>query len=489
MADLFWAYWDATIRFALLASLLLAITPLLKRMIPPRLLCWAWAILLLRLALPFSLPFSGSIFNVHESLQPSAWTEAIRRGVVNAGLGETILPAMRDEDALVIATRIPISWETALMSLWLLGVAAMAARLLKNVLQLKRFFAGAERYDSGALYRLFKDTRRRLGIYANVPLLVSDCVKTPGIAGVFNPRIIVPRQCAEKLGEQELRCVFMHELTHYRRGDLFLHHALLLLCYIHWYNPLAWMVLKQFKDEMEKACDLEVVDSVCGGSAQEYGYTLLQVLQFSKGAHYSPGGALSLLGSRKSGALKERITLIAKRRRPNALLTGIGMVVFGSSFLFAMTGELDPEDEAARLVKLTRISGLFAEEALDYEAFNIPGKELDRSFSLSDELREWIQIIDASKYAGQTIRIRARAYFNQNLGSVDLWASANDMGDRSLVSETSPFPDGTGSRDFSLLIEIPKKAAKLRYGLSFRGAGMVWVDQFDLEIVDDTSEL
>ncbi len=33
MADLFWAYWDATIRFALLALILLVITPLLKRMI------------------------------------------------------------------------------------------------------------------------------------------------------------------------------------------------------------------------------------------------------------------------------------------------------------------------------------------------------------------------------------------------------------------------------------------------------------------------
>ena len=47
-------------------------------------------------------------------------------------------------------------------------------------------------------------------------------------------------------------------------------------------------------------------------------------MQFSKGAHYSPGGALSLLGSRKSGALKERITLIASRRRSNGFLTGLG---------------------------------------------------------------------------------------------------------------------------------------------------------------------
>lgn len=440
--------------------------------------------MLLRLALPFSLPFSGSIFNAHENLQPSTWTETIRRGVVNAGLGETILPDMRDEDHLVIATRIPVSWESALMGVWLLGVAVMGTRLLINVLQLKRFFARAERCNGGVLHQLFKDTRQRMGIYANVPLLVSDSVKTPGIAGVFNPRIIVPRQCAEKLSEQELRCVFMHEFTHYRRGDLFLHHALLILCYVHWYNPLAWLVLKQFKDEMEKACDLEVVESVCGGSAQAYGYTLLQVLQFSKGAHYAPGGALSLLGSRKSGALKERIMLIAHQRPPSAILTGIGLAVFGSSFIFAMTGEVDGVDEAERLVKLTRVSRPFAEEAAFSNVIVDFEKNSDERFTLSSERREWVQIVDASKYEGRRIRVRARAFFDQEIGLVDLWASVNDMRDRALETESEPISSGTGSREFTLYIDVPKHAAKLRYGLSFRGEGMVLVDQFEFEIVD-----
>ncbi len=39
MADLFWACWDVSIRFGLLALLLLALSPLLKRVIGPRLLC------------------------------------------------------------------------------------------------------------------------------------------------------------------------------------------------------------------------------------------------------------------------------------------------------------------------------------------------------------------------------------------------------------------------------------------------------------------
>ena len=85
MADLFWACWVVSIRFGLLALLLLSLSPLLERVIGPRLLCWAWVALILRLALPISLPFSGSILNAHEGLRPSAWTEAIRKGVVNTG--------------------------------------------------------------------------------------------------------------------------------------------------------------------------------------------------------------------------------------------------------------------------------------------------------------------------------------------------------------------------------------------------------------------
>lgn len=487
MADLFWAYWDATIRFALLATLLLVLAPMLKRMISPRLLCWAWAALLLRLALPFSLPFSGSIFNAHEKLQPSTWTETIRRGVVNAGIGETIIPSLRDEDHKVIATKIPISWETALMVLWLLGVGFTSLRLLKNVSELSRFFSRAIRYDSGPLYRLFKDTRQRMGVYANVPLLVSDDVKTPGIAGVFNPRIVIPKKCAERLSEQELRCVFMHELTHYRRGDLFLHHALLLLCYLHWYNPLAWLVLKQFKDEMEKACDLEVVDSVCVRSVQEYGYTLLQVLQFSRGAHYSPGGALSLLGSRKSGALKERIALIAGKRRPNAYLTCAGLAIFGSSFVFAMTGEIDQKKEAERLVKLTRLAGPFGFEKANSGEIDSEEPDEIAAFSLNEESREWTRVVDASRFVGSRLRIRARANFDARYGSVELWANASDVNDVKLVEDSLDLHPTSEEGSFSFEIRIPNQAAKLSYGLSFRGMGSVLVDELEFDLVEDGS--
>ena len=181
-----------------------------------------------------------------------------------------------------------------MMALWLSGLAVMSLRLGSHTLRLQKFFCKAQRCESGPLYRSFKDDIKRCGVYANVPLIIFDEVKSPGIAGVFNPRVILPRNCVEQLSQRELKCVLMHELVRYRRGDLFLHHSLLLVCYLQWCNPVVWLALRQFTKEMEKACDLEVVDSFCSGSARDYGYTLLKRPSARQKRHFRADGRFGL---------------------------------------------------------------------------------------------------------------------------------------------------------------------------------------------------
>ncbi|MEM9157833.1 MAG: M56 family metallopeptidase [Verrucomicrobiota bacterium] len=491
MADLFWAYWDASLRFALLAFLLLLATPLLKKILSPRLLCWAWALLLVRLAIPFSLPHSSSIFNWHESIQPSSWTNAIRQGVVDAGLGETLLPVWQDQDDLFIATKIGISWENALVFIWALGAIAMSVHLALNVLRLHRFFKKADKLHEGELYELFKDTRRRYGIHSNVPLLISDDVKTPGIAGIFNPRVVLPRKCAEDLSASELRCVFLHELTHFRRGDLFMHHALLLICYMHWYNPLVWFVLKQFKASMEQACDEDVVDSVCIETAREYGYTLLQVAEHSTERCASPAGALCLLGSRKSGELKERIVRIANPKRRNPFLGCVAIGMFGASFMFAMTGEQEGFSEAERLIRLTKISGM--------DLFQVHGNAPEgNSFLIESDLPAgatlWKPVnapratrtLDVSIYKGQKIRLKAILRSGQLLEDIELWAGVQDSVGSSLAYETGASRASPGDlrRAFSeLTIDVAEEAAAINYGWSADGSGSVWFEDLEVEVL------
>ncbi len=469
MADLFWAYWDASIRFALLALLLLLATPLLKRWLTPRILCWAWAILILRLAFPFAMPFSGSVFNLHDKLQPSAWTEIIRKGVVDSGFGQTILPRFRDQDDLVLATQINVSWETVLLCVWIIGVIGMSVHLASNAIRLRRFLRRSTKHTRGHLYDLFKETRQRYGIHANVPLLVSKDVKTPGIGGILNPRIIIPAICVEKLSREEMKCVFLHELTHYRRGDLFLHHLLLLVCYLHWYNPLVWLVLRQFKTTMEQACDQEVIDSVCVDTAKEYGFTLLQVLRQSRMGVPSPANALCLLGNRKNGALKERIRLISESKQRNPIYSALGVFAFAASFVYSMTGEeAEPANESLRYLKLTGFSTPF--DSARSEAI----LDLDR--------------MDLSDYRGKKVRIRAHIEASIRSLEVGFRAYAKDANGDTLYFQKVQgqkkilHPDW---REAELEMWIPDSAQEFNYGLTIEGPGRAWVESVEIEVLEE----
>jgi len=495
MAEVFWSYWDASARFSALAALLLLAAPLLKRWIAPKLLYWAWALLLLRLALPFSLPYAGSIFNAHESLQPSSWAESLRQGVVGAGWGETVLPHFRDQDEKVKARMAGPSWEDLLVGLWLAGIVVMAGYFACNAIRLRRFFRRAERPTSGPLHELFKDTRRRYGIHANVPLLVSREILTPGIAGIFRPRVVLPEGCARELSPAELRCVFLHELTHLRRGDMFVHHILLALCYAHWYNPIAWLALRQFRCAMEKACDAEVVGSRSLASPRQYGLALLQVLQRSRGACPSPAGALCLLGNGKNGALSERIRLIAAPARSRPILGTLGLGLFALSAAYAMTGEASPSAEAERLLRLTsfgppplsvpdaggRANSSPSAEAAPFGDFRTEAMAMPK---------RWTNTLDVAEFAGESVRMEILARLGGSVDKLELWSSASDASGRTLAYASAAASSAASAGGWivrGIVLDVPEGTADLSYGLSVEGLGHAQLVDFSIRRVGEAA--
>ncbi len=484
MADLFWSYWDASVRFALLSFFMLLAIPALRRWLSPKLLCWAWALLVIRLSLPLALPFSGSIFNLNENLQPSTWTSVLRSGVVESGWGETLLPDFRTQDELVKNTLVGFSWENALVLVWAIGIALLVARLVGNAIRLHRFFARAERINSGRLYDIFKDTRRRFGIHANVPLLVSKDVKTPGIAGIFNPRVVLPKVLADDLSDEEIRCVLLHELTHYKRGDLFLHHLLMLVCFVHWYNPLVWLVFRQFKISMEQACDADVVNTVSITTVRDYGMTLLRVMQRCRGSLVSPAGALCLLGNRKASALRDRIHLIASPRRSAPFFAILGLSLFGASFVYSITEEAKVENEAERLLGLTRFSGSAFFRPSGQELEKIEDSEMGRLLdsALSTKPRSWLQEVDVSTLAGHEVIARVTYEVDASSADQDFWIYVKNEDGRviSRASTSSVSDAGSDVRFMELRLGLATSAREIDYGLSASGSSGVWLRSFDL---------
>ncbi|MBQ6030374.1 MAG: peptidase M56 BlaR1 [Oscillospiraceae bacterium] len=99
----------------------------------------------------------------------------------------------------------------------------------------------------------------------------SEKVAAPGLVGVLRPRILVPVGMRGRL----LDFVVAHETVHRRRCDNLWRVLALLVCCVHWFNPIVWWSLKRFFEDMELACDEAVVRGLNAADRKNYAIALL----------------------------------------------------------------------------------------------------------------------------------------------------------------------------------------------------------------------
>lgn len=116
-------------------------------------------------------------------------------------------------------------------------------------------------------------TRKRASIDA-VAVHVSDDprIKTAMTWGFVQPRIVIPAS-SQSWPQDRMASVLQHEMAHIVRRDWAVQQlAYIAVCFL-WYNPLAWMVLKQLLLEAERAADDMVLQR--GISPADYAQHLL----------------------------------------------------------------------------------------------------------------------------------------------------------------------------------------------------------------------
>ncbi|MBR6742420.1 MAG: M56 family metallopeptidase [Clostridia bacterium] len=106
-------------------------------------------------------------------------------------------------------------------------------------------------------------------LYGNV--YISEKIQTPSVYGIIKPKIILPREYPEG----ELKFILMHETAHIRRGDNLIRLLALILVCVHWFDPLAWLILKCLYNDTELACDEAVLAACTDTEKKQYAHTLL----------------------------------------------------------------------------------------------------------------------------------------------------------------------------------------------------------------------
>lgn len=303
MGDVFLKLLNMSITASWLILAVLCVRLVFRKM-PKWVNCLLWAVVAIRLIVPFSIESEFS-------LQPSA--EPIKSSTIVDGEVVPYVPSVDSNLNIVESTVNPMLVETfayqeseSVAPLQVFTEIAGGVWLCGMIVLL--FFAGA------SMVRLHLSVRESVHYKENV--YICDDIKSPFILGIIKPRIYL----SSALNEDEMDYIIAHEKAHLRRKDhLWKPFGYLLLC-VYWFNPLCWIAYIMLCKDIELACDEKVIKNMSFDEKKEYSRVLLSCATQRRLVFTCP------LAFGEVG-VKERVQSVLNYKKPAFWITLIAVMV------------------------------------------------------------------------------------------------------------------------------------------------------------------
>lgn len=350
MAEIFQKALNMSIAAGWLILAVIALRLLLRRA-PKRFRLLFWAVVGLRLALPWSIESALSLIPSAQTLPEGIMLErapvldtgiSALNGAINPGFTAAFTPEL-GVSANPLQVLLPIA-----AAFWMLGAAAMLLWALVSWLRLRKRVREAVRLEEN----------------------VYECeIASPFVLGLFRPRIYLPFSLEN--GEREL--VLAHERAHITAGDHIIKPLGWLLLAAHWYNPLVWLAYALFCRDIELACDERVVRGLSLSDRADYSQALLDLSRPRGGVRACP------LAFGES-SVKGRVKSVLCYKKPAFWLVLLAVVVCVGAAVCFLT---DPKEEAEPVDDGD--GGVVISARLEE---NFPAQVLDYAFACTEEMAE-----------------------------------------------------------------------------------------------------
>ncbi|MGI5920755.1 MAG: M56 family metallopeptidase [Syntrophomonadaceae bacterium] len=206
--------------------------------------------------------------------------------------------------------------------------------IVQNYKLNRRIFKACRLAADPEILETFAKCKQELGIRKEIPVYISAYINTPFLSGIFSPRIVLPN-----IGFQaeELRYIFIHELTHWKNHDAWLKSLMLFINVVHWFNPLAYMARRDIDRLGEAFCDESVTRSMNQEERRRYCELILSVLWHVA----EPNNICSAFSDKRD--IERRISMIMKAEkckkwvRMFAVAMTLALAVTGTAAAYAAT--------------------------------------------------------------------------------------------------------------------------------------------------------
>lgn len=345
LPGLFKASWQA----AVIILLVLAAQCAFGRRWNPRWRHALWWLVILRLALPATIPTPVSLFNV--------FPHRAAAGPAVSGEADSAVAPVKETGFSRALTSLPVPALSLWLWSWAAGALLMAAALGISHFRIRRAVVACRPLIHEQVLNLLEDCKQRMEIRTPITLVETAAVDGPCLFGLLRPRLLLPPGFTTNFSSDELRYVFLHELAHVQRHDIFQGWLMAFLQILHWFNPLVWLAFARVRLDRELACDAVALSYGESQENKSYGRTIVKLLENFGDAVKAP----SLAGIvEDKQQMKERIIMIAKFSKTNngfalaaSLMAGLALVTLTDAQPAATSAPATNPDDPPAIVSTT----------------------------------------------------------------------------------------------------------------------------------------
>jgi beta-lactamase regulating signal transducer with metallopeptidase domain len=305
-------WWDwmsvMFLQVSLLIFLIWIIDLMLRKWVWPQVRYVLWLMVFVKLILPPTFSTSTSltsrifpsvkfIFQTKEyANEPVSTSGTLEQSVINTK-NKNELKQLVGRPTLLKHGRTSSSklkWQVYAMAIWFLGVVLFSMRVIIKLKHLDTLFKNKHIPTMPVYFQplLFR-CANRLKLKRIPAVILTGKVNNPAIFGLFKPRLLIPKNYLKKQSRNNIKHILLHELAHFKRGDLLVHTIQCMLQIIYWFNPLLWFVRKNVRNLREICCD-STVAQLLQKNTSSYRQTLVESAQQLLAQNVEPG--LGLLG-------------------------------------------------------------------------------------------------------------------------------------------------------------------------------------------------
>lgn len=319
-------------------------------------------LILLRMAVPLNFPFTYSIYSEH------------------------ILPTFIG----FLYNSTPFHGWNVLDILYCIG-------LVGAIIQLIRLFIRRMHFHHFMKSFLIEDTAEHHHLYVIASHYTNDMIHiallpykgSPAITGLFTPPLLLPDI---SFTDAKLEYIFEHELIHYKNNDLWITLLLDIVCCIHWWNPLIYLLKKEYTLFMEVANDQCILQKCSQKERLQYADLIVSTAKSIHHKHQAPPVlSMNFVGTSPSN-LRTRVKFITSdfsaTKKKLTLVFQSAFIIILLLFSFVFVAELsfpDPDDEGVMSITSENAFFVHQKNSSTYDLY-VDGKYLTTLDHIPEEM-------------------------------------------------------------------------------------------------------